>query len=174
MAQLCVRAVAQEQARGRIGQQARPHRLERAAQRQSVRYPSRGGGDLAAAVSTKFAIEDLHGTDRQTRPESGDPNGCPAASPLMRSKVRAYSHQGHGPRADQQAGYISATSDSTPHLRTAAGPYIWVEPSPSSIKAGRSGNRPRGDRARSDCDDGFPPPIWVPNVSSSTRLRSYG
>src|SRR6516225_11350556 len=116
MAQLCVRAVAQEQARGRIGQQARPHRLERAAQRQSVRYPSRGGGDLAAAVSTKFAIEDLHGTDRQTRPESGDPNGCPAASPLMRSKVRAYSHQGHGPRADQQAGYISATSDSTPSL----------------------------------------------------------
>src|SRR5215831_16992563 len=36
--------------------------------------------------------------------------------PLMRSKVRAYSHQGHGPRADQQAGYISATSDSTPSL----------------------------------------------------------
>ena len=49
-------------------------------------------------------------------PESGDPNGCPAASPLMRSKVRAYSHQGHGPRADRQAGYISATSDSTPSL----------------------------------------------------------
>jgi hypothetical protein len=36
-----------------------------------------------------------------------------AACPLMRSKVRAYSHQGHDPRADQQAGYISATSDST-------------------------------------------------------------
>jgi hypothetical protein len=34
----------------------------------------------------------------------------------MRSKVRAYSHQGHGPRADQQAGYISATSDSTTSL----------------------------------------------------------
>src|SRR6516162_5912695 len=116
MAQRCVRAIAQEQARGRIGQQARPHRLERAAQRQSVRYPSRGGGDLAAAVSTKFAIEDLHGTDRQTRPESGDPNGCLAASPLMRSKVRAYSHQGHGPRADRQAGYISATFDTTPSL----------------------------------------------------------
>src|SRR5215831_9608538 len=32
---------------------------------------------------------------------------------VMRSKVRAYSHQGHGPRADHQAGYISATSDST-------------------------------------------------------------
>ena len=30
--------------------------------------------------------------------------------------MRAYSHQGHGPRADQQAGYISATSDSTPSL----------------------------------------------------------
>src|SRR6201987_244369 len=50
------------------------------------------------------------------RPESGDPNDCPEASPLMRSKVRAYSHQGHGPRADQQAGYISATSDSTASL----------------------------------------------------------
>src|SRR5271156_873907 len=34
----------------------------------------------------------------------------------MRSTVRAYSHQGHGPRADQQAGYISATSDSTTSL----------------------------------------------------------
>ena len=34
----------------------------------------------------------------------------------MRSKVRAYSHQGHGPRADRQAGYISATSDATPSL----------------------------------------------------------
>jgi len=33
----------------------------------------------------------------------------------MRSKVRAYSHQGHGPRAEQQ-GYISATSDSTPSV----------------------------------------------------------
>jgi hypothetical protein len=43
-------------------------------------------------------------------------NGCSTACPLMRSKVRAYSHQGHGPRADQQAGYISATSDSTPSL----------------------------------------------------------
>ena len=34
----------------------------------------------------------------------------------MRSKVRAYSHQGHGPRADQQAGYISTTFDRTPSL----------------------------------------------------------
>src|SRR5215472_8714727 len=34
----------------------------------------------------------------------------------MRSKVRAYSHHGHGPRADQQAGYISATSDTTTSL----------------------------------------------------------
>ena len=38
--------------------------------------------------------------------------------------MRAYSHQGHGPRADQQAGYISATSHSTPHLRRAAGSLI--------------------------------------------------
>ena len=35
---------------------------------------------------------------------------------VMRSKVRAYSHQGHGPRADHQAGYLSATSDSTTSL----------------------------------------------------------
>src|SRR5262245_48048391 len=34
----------------------------------------------------------------------------------MRSRVRAYSHQGHGPRAEQQAGYISATSDGTPSV----------------------------------------------------------
>src|SRR5690242_16393993 len=34
----------------------------------------------------------------------------------MRSRVRAYSHQGHGPRADREAGYISATSDSTSSL----------------------------------------------------------
>jgi hypothetical protein len=47
----------------------------------------------------------------------------------MRSKVRAYSHQGHGPRADRQAGYISATSDSTPHLRRAAGSLIATPPS---------------------------------------------
>ena len=30
--------------------------------------------------------------------------------------MRAYSHQGHGPRADQQAGYISATTDRTTSL----------------------------------------------------------
>ena len=43
-------------------------------------------------------------------------NGCSSACPLMRSKVRAYSHEGHGPRAEKQAGYISATFDSTPSL----------------------------------------------------------
>jgi hypothetical protein len=43
-------------------------------------------------------------------------NGRTAVFRIMRSKVRAYSHQGHGPRADQQAGYISATSDSTTSL----------------------------------------------------------
>src|SRR5215472_17465747 len=39
-----------------------------------------------------------------------------AAWQVMRSKVRAYSHQGHGPRADHQAGYISATSGCTTSL----------------------------------------------------------
>ena len=62
--------------------------------------------------SERLALVNIYGSV----PESGDPNGCPAASPLMRSKVRAYPHQGHGPRADQQAGYILATSDSTTSL----------------------------------------------------------
>ncbi len=57
-------------------------------------------------------------------PESGAPNGRSAVCPLIRSKVRAYSHQGHGPRADQPAGYISATSDSTPSLAKGSRSYI--------------------------------------------------
>ena len=47
---------------------------------------------------------------------SDDPNGRLATCPLMRPKARAYSHQGHGPRADQQAGYISATSETCAEL----------------------------------------------------------
>jgi transposase len=43
----------------------------------------------------------MHGTERRTRPKSDDPFGCLPAGPLMRPKARAYSHQGHGPRADQ-------------------------------------------------------------------------
>ena len=50
-----------------------------------------------------------------TRPESGDPNGCPATCPLMRPKARAYSHQGHGREPIKQAGYISATSAHPPN-----------------------------------------------------------
>lgn len=43
--------------------------------------------------------------------------------------ARAYSHQGHGPRADKQAGYILATSDiqQSSLLQTAVGPYIGSE-----------------------------------------------
>ena len=56
----------------------------------------------------------------------------------MRSKVRAYSHQGHGPHADQQAGYI--ISDFRQHALT-------CEPQPvhtfGSILA--AGSRPSGD-----------------------------
>jgi len=63
MAQDGVGAIAQEQARGRLGQQARPHRLERPAPRQSLRYPPRDSSDLARRL-TKFAIEEMHGTDR--------------------------------------------------------------------------------------------------------------
>jgi hypothetical protein len=57
----------------------------------------------------------------------------------MRSKVRAYSHQGHGPRADQQAGYISATSDSTTSLAKGS----------RSIHLGH--NRPNGSPDRKGC-----------------------
>src|SRR5215469_1913759 len=75
-------------------------------------------------------------------------NGCPAVSPLMRSKVRAYSHQGHGPRADQQAGYISATSDSTPSLANGS----------RSIHKGRVSRAPHGLSAARNCtrDEGGP------------------
>jgi len=47
----------------------------------------------------------------------------------MRSMVRAYSQQGHGPRADHK-GRIHISDFRTParpHLRNAAGPYIWVD-----------------------------------------------
>ena len=46
----------------------------------------------------------------------------------MRPNVRAYSHQGHGPRADQ-TGRIHISDFRYPEyslLQTAAGPYIWV------------------------------------------------
>ena len=46
-------------------------------------------------------------------PESESANGRIAAWLLMRSTACAYSHQGHGPRADQQAGYIKAISENT-------------------------------------------------------------
>ena len=52
----------------------------------------------------------------------------------MRSKVRAYSHQGHGPRADQQAGYISATSDRTSSLANSSR-SIHIEPGWSKLKS---------------------------------------
>ena len=56
---------APQQARHRPGQQARPHRLERAAEREGLRHPSsRGRGHLSRWPSTEFANETLHGTDR--------------------------------------------------------------------------------------------------------------
>lgn len=84
----------------------------------------------------------------------------------MRSKVRAYSHQGHGPRADQQAGYISATSDSTPHLRTAAGPYIRVD-SGSSIVAPRTAGY--GAPFSFPC---VPPKVAYPSDSGRSALAA--
>lgn len=51
--------------------------------------------------------EQQHGTDENAHHEFGDPNGLLPTYPLMRPKARAYSHRGHGPRADQKAGYIS-------------------------------------------------------------------
>ena len=33
--------------------------------------------------------------------KSGGTNGCMPTCPLIRPKMRAYSHEGHGPRADQ-------------------------------------------------------------------------
>ena len=66
MAQDSSRAASQEQAGRRIGQQARPHRLERPAPRQSLRYPPRDSGDLGRRL-TKFAIEEcMERIDRRT------------------------------------------------------------------------------------------------------------
>ena len=50
----------------------------------------------------------------------------PATYPLI--KTRAYSHQGHGPRADQTGRiHIAASAiHARSHFRNAAGPYIWV------------------------------------------------
>jgi hypothetical protein len=47
---------------------------------------------------------------------------------LMRPKVRAYSHQGHGPRADQ-TGRVYISDFRYPEnsfLHSVAGPYSWV------------------------------------------------
>jgi len=54
--------------------------------------------------------------------------------PLMRPNVRAYSHQGDGPRADQ-TGRIHISDFRYPAnslLQTAAGPYIGVKSEPFS------------------------------------------
>ena len=61
------------------------------------------------------------------------------ALPLMRPMARAYSHHGHGPRADQTGRiHISdfRTSVLETLLRTAAGPYI-------RVKVSRSHAQPR-------------------------------
>jgi hypothetical protein len=46
---------------------------------------------------------------------------------LSETKMRAYAHQGHGPRAGKQAGYISDLRFYEHSLlRNAAGPYSWA------------------------------------------------
>ena len=61
-------------------------------------------------------------------PKSDDPNGSNRTCPLMRTMARAYSHHGHGPRADQK-GRIHISDFRYPaktQLHPAAGPYKWV------------------------------------------------
>src|SRR5262245_9733783 len=65
----------------------------------------------ARRVRTRFATEITAWNGDNAHPESVIHNGRSSACPLTRPTVRAYSHRGHGPRADQQAGYILATSD---------------------------------------------------------------
>lgn len=62
--------------------------------------------------STSTSVRDwkLHGTDQSTCPEPVGANDYSKACPLMRPKVCAYPQQGNGPRFNQQARYISATS----------------------------------------------------------------
>jgi hypothetical protein len=66
--------------------------------------------------------------ERITRhpPESDDPNGSSLSLSANETKGVAYSHQGHGPRADQ-TGRIHISDIRIPEnslLQTAAGPYI--------------------------------------------------
>ncbi|MEG3619523.1 hypothetical protein V5T82_13740, partial [Magnetovibrio sp. PR-2] len=44
---------------------------------------------------------EMHGTDQETPSKSVSQNGHNLTCPLKRSMERAYSHRGHGPRADQ-------------------------------------------------------------------------
>jgi len=50
---------------------------------------------------THSRLRSTHGTDQETHSKSVWRKGCHPTGPLMRQQVRAYSHQGHGPRADQ-------------------------------------------------------------------------
>ena len=94
-------ADAPQQAGDRARQQARPHRLERAEACTAFDTHRMRSRQSDGRPSHEFAIE--NGMERIDRPhpESDDPNGSLVTCPLMRPKARAYSHQGHGPRADQ-------------------------------------------------------------------------
>ena len=94
--------------------------------------------------------------------KSDDPNGCQPTCPLMRSMERAYSHQGHGPRADR-TGRIHISDFRYParsHLRNAAGPYIRVSFCLLRLKPGL----PLRPQQRT-----FPAPIKLGHSYSATR-----
>src|SRR5215471_1517615 len=82
----------------------------------------------------------------------------------MRSKVRAYSHQGHGPRADQQAGYISATSDSTASLANGS----------RSIHVGSVRRPSRGREATGETRRKLPSASGVEGVDLQVTLGNRG
>ena len=75
--------------------------------------------DQAAIMSATLAAARDIGPGRWVRPRLR--YGARKESAANEIKVRAYSHQGHGPRAEQQAGYISATSDSAPSVAKSSG-----------------------------------------------------
>jgi hypothetical protein len=60
----------------------------------------RSAGYVFCLGSTRWCA--IPASSTRLKASSAPAFGHLAACPLMRSKVRAYSHQGHGPRADQQ------------------------------------------------------------------------
>jgi hypothetical protein len=109
--------------RNKLAAALRPHRLERVAASQEIQM--RGWPQSSGCASTRGSrLRSLHGTDENTHQESVIQNGRSSACPLRRPAVRAYSHQGHGPRQQVDTYQRLPKPSRRFSLQHAAGPYI--------------------------------------------------